>query len=61
MFNIPSPKDDIDGSQISKVYYEERNIERIAIYCVKDVITLARVYQSLKGLEPLSDNDIIYA
>lgn len=61
VFNIPSPKDDIDGSQIAKVYYEERDMDRIARYCIKDVITLARVYQSLKGLEPLSDNDIIYA
>ena len=60
VFNITSPKDDIDGSQVAKVYYEERDIERIVRYCIKDVITLARVYQALKGLEPLSDNDIIY-
>lgn len=60
VFGIPSPKDDIDGSQIAKVYYEEKNIERIKNYCIKDVITLARIYQSLKGLDVLSDNDIIY-
>lgn len=60
IFNIPSPKDDIDGSQIAKVYYEEKNIERIKTYCIKDVITLACVYQCLKGLEPLNENDIIY-
>ena len=60
IFNIPSPKDDIDGSQIAKVYYEEKNIERIKTYCIKDVITLARIYQSLKGLDVLKDNDIIY-
>jgi predicted PolB exonuclease-like 3'-5' exonuclease len=61
IFNIPSPKDDIDGSQIAKVFYEEKNIERIKEYCMKDVVTLARIYQSLKGLESLSDKDIIYA
>jgi predicted PolB exonuclease-like 3'-5' exonuclease len=60
IFNIPSPKDDIDGSQIAKVYYQEQNIERIKTYCLKDVITLVRIYQSLKGLEPLKDEDIIY-
>ena len=60
IFNIPSPKDDIDGSQIAKVYYQEQNIERIKKYCLKDVITLVRIYQSLKGLEPLKDEDIIY-
>ena len=60
IFNVPSPKDDIDGSQIAKVFYEDKNIERIKTYCLKDVITLARIYQCLKGLEPLNDDDIIY-
>ncbi len=61
VFNIPSPKDDIDGSQIAKVYYEEKNIDRIKTYCIKDVVTLARIYQALKGLTPLNDSDIVYA
>ena len=61
IFGIPSPKDDIDGSQIAKVYYEEKNIERIKTYCIKDVVTLVRIYQALKGLEVLGDNDIVYA
>lgn len=61
IFGIPSPKDDIDGSQIAKVYYEEKNMERIKNYCTKDVVTLARVYQSLKALPALQDSDIIYA
>lgn len=60
LFNIPSPKDDIDGSEIAKVYYEEKNIERIKTYCIKDVITLVKIYQSLKGLEILTDDNIIY-
>jgi len=60
IFNIPSPKDDIDGSQIARVYYEEKNLERIKTYCIKDVVTLARIYQSLKGLNPLKDDEIIY-
>lgn len=60
VFGIPSPKDDIDGSQIAKVYYEEKNIDRIKTYCIKDVITLARIYQALKGIEILNEADIIY-
>lgn len=40
---IPSPKDDIDGSQVNNVYWNERNLDRIAHYCQKDVITLAQV------------------
>jgi uncharacterized protein YprB with RNaseH-like and TPR domain len=60
IFNVPSPKDDIDGSQIAKVFYEDKNLDRIRTYCLKDVITLARIYQCLKGLQPLTDDDIIY-
>jgi uncharacterized protein YprB with RNaseH-like and TPR domain len=44
VFGIPSPKDDIDGSQVYAVYYEDKNLERIVDYCQKDVITLSQVY-----------------
>ncbi len=60
IFNVPSPKDDIDGSQIAKVYYEEKNMERIKTYCIKDVVTLVRIYQCLSGMQPLGDEDIVY-
>lgn len=33
VLGIPSPKDDIDGSEIFRVYYEENNIDRIVNYC----------------------------
>lgn len=52
IFGIPSPKDDIDGSQVAAVYYEEENLERIKIYCEKDVITLAQIFRKFKN-EPL--------
>lgn len=59
-FGIPSPKDDIDGSDIAKVYYEEKNIERIKEYCMKDVVTLARIYQCLIGSQPIDDLNVVY-
>jgi uncharacterized protein YprB with RNaseH-like and TPR domain len=40
---IPSPKDDIDGSMVNGVYWGEKDVERIALYCQKDVVTLAQV------------------
>jgi predicted PolB exonuclease-like 3'-5' exonuclease len=58
--NIPSPKDEMDGSMVSKVYYEEKDIEKIKTYCLKDVVTLARVYQRLTGQEPVKDEDVIF-
>jgi uncharacterized protein YprB with RNaseH-like and TPR domain len=50
---IPTPKDDIDGSMVAKVYYEEKNLERIVTYCQKDVITLAHIFLRFMGEAPL--------
>lgn len=51
-FGIPTPKDDIDGSQVAKVYWEEKNLERIVTYCQKDVLTVAQLFLRYKG-EPM--------
>jgi 3'-5' exonuclease len=45
---IESPKNDIDGSQVSDVYYSE-GIERISEYCVQDVLAVARVMCAIQG------------
>jgi predicted PolB exonuclease-like 3'-5' exonuclease len=60
VFGIPSPKDDMDGSQVGKTFYEDRDLTRIEAYCKKDVITLVRVYQRFMGLGNLNDDDIIF-
>ena len=59
VLDIPSPKDDIDGSDIYKVYYSEKNIERIISYCEKDTITVAQVLLRLRGEPLLTVNEII--
>jgi predicted PolB exonuclease-like 3'-5' exonuclease len=59
IFNIPTPKDDIDGSQVSKVYYEEKNLERIKTYCAKDVVTVARLLQKMRGEQALRDEQVV--
>lgn len=41
---VPTPKDDIDGSMVAQVYYIEKNLERIVHYCQKDVITVAQIF-----------------
>lgn len=43
VLGIPSPKDDIDGSQVNHVYWIEKDLDRIVEYCQKDVITLVQV------------------
>lgn len=49
IFGIPSPKDDIDGSMVAKVYYEDKDLQRIAVYCEKDVVTLAELFLKMNG------------
>jgi hypothetical protein len=56
VFNIPTPKDDIDGSQVAHVYYKEFDIQRIARYCEKDTFAIAQLILRFKG-EPLISPD----
>ncbi len=60
ILSIPSPKDDIDGSQVGQVYWNEQNLKRIADYCAKDVITTAKVFLRLNLLPPLEDDNITH-
>ncbi|NOU61456.1 3'-5' exonuclease [Marinifilum caeruleilacunae] len=52
VFNIPTPKDDIDGSMVGEVYWKENDLERIAIYCEKDILATAQLFLRYQG-EPL--------
>lgn len=49
VFQIPTPKDDISGADVARVYFEEQNLERIMIYCEKDVVALIQLFLRLKG------------
>ena len=46
---IPTPKDDIDGSQVGEVYWKEKDLQRIITYCQKDVITVAQIFLRMNG------------
>ncbi|MBK3517859.1 3'-5' exonuclease [Carboxylicivirga marina] len=61
IFNIPSPKDDIDGSQVAAVFYEENDVERIAHYCEKDVLATAQLFLRLKGEALINEDDVEHA
>ena len=58
VLGIPSPKNDIDGSEVYKVYYEDNDIDRIINYCEKDTIAVAQILLRLRGDELLHDNEI---
>ncbi len=44
VFDIPTSKDDINGSDVARVYWEEHDLERIAKYCEKDVLNVAQIF-----------------
>ena len=56
--NVPSPKDDIDGSMVGDVYWKEKNLERIVTYCQKDVVTTANIVLRFKNLPLLGAGDV---
>lgn len=58
IFNIPTPKDDMDGSMVKAVYYEEKDLPRIVTYCQKDVITTAQILLRFKGLKAIPEENI---
>ena len=60
VLGIPSPKDDIDGSEVYRVYYEENEVDRIIIYCEKDTIAVAQIFLRLRGDDLLTDSEIIH-
>ena len=49
ILGIPTPKDDITGADVARVYYEDQDLERIAAYCKKDVVATTQLFLRLTG------------
>ena len=60
LFGVPSPKDDIDGSQVGRVFWEDDDLDRIAAYCEKDVAATANVFLALTGRERLPPGRVTF-
>jgi DNA polymerase elongation subunit (family B) len=58
IFDIPTPKDDMDGSMVGHVYWNENQLERISTYCQKDVIATAQLLRRYRGEELIVDECI---
>ena len=58
LFDIPTSKDGIDGSQVSTVYYNDNNVDRIAKYCSKDVVVTAQLLLKLNQQESIKQENI---
>ena len=60
ILKIPSPKDDISGSEVGEVYYKEENIDRIVRYCEKDTVAVAQLLLRFNNEPLMEEMDIIY-
>lgn len=58
ILDIPTPKDDINGSQVGKVYWEEDDLHRISVYCQKDVIAIAQLMRRYNYMPLISEDKI---
>ena len=58
VLGVPTPKDDIDGSMVWEVYWKEKNLERIVVYCQKDVVTVAQILLRMNGEQLIKEENI---
>jgi len=58
LFGLPTPKDDIDGSEVGAVFWHEDDVDRITRYCQKDVLAVAQLLLRFKGVPALENEDV---
>ena len=61
LFQIPSSKNKIDGSQVNYVYHHDKDLDKIVEYCRADVIVLAQLFLKLKGYPLIPHDKILMA
>jgi len=61
LFDIPSSKGTMDGSKVNEVYYREKDLKKIAEYCVGDVIAIAQLFLKMKGLPLIHENSFFHS
>lgn len=57
--DVPTSKHGIDGSKVNSTYYIEKNLQKIADYCTRDVVVLAQIYLRLIGREVIKQENIL--
>jgi hypothetical protein len=60
VLGIETPKDDIDGSQVAGVYWNENDLYRIVKYCQRDVVTVVQVMMHYGGIESIEEKNICF-
>lgn len=58
LFKIKSPKNDMDGSDVGRVFWEDDNLGRIVKYCQNDTLAVAQLILAYKGIKQLKDSEV---
>ena len=61
VFGFPTPKDDIDGSEVGRVFWEEDDLKRITTYCEKDVLATINLFMKYRRMELIPEDRITSA
>jgi len=59
IFNIPSPKTEIDGSMVAGVYYEQKDLPKIVKYCENDVLAVAQLIMRFMNLPLIDEKKVL--
>lgn len=60
ILDIPTPKDDINGSEVGRVYWQENDLDRIKTYCQKDVLAVAQLMRRFNYLPLIEESQVDY-
>lgn len=58
VMGLPSPKDQISGADIHRVYYEEKDLDKIVEYCMKDTLAVAQILRRFKGMSFIEPSQV---
>ena len=58
VFDIPGSKNEMSGDQVTRVYYSEKDLDKICRYCREDVVVLAQIYLKLNCLDLVTSENI---
>ncbi|MDZ4714017.1 MAG: 3'-5' exonuclease [Cytophagales bacterium] len=61
LFNIPTSKGELDGSKVNETYYRDKDLQKIAAYCVQDVVTVAQLFLRMKAAPMVKSANILSA
>lgn len=61
IFDIPSPKTDMDGSEVNETYWHEQDLPKIVAYCQNDVVAIVQLFLKYRGSNLFPEEKIHYS